>query len=259
MLAGTAEPSGESVSDCHFEYGTDASYGTSAPCDSSPSGSDPVAVAAALTGLSPATTYHYRVVMTTALGTVHGDDASFTTASPPPSNPDTPSGPSTPSTPDTPSTPSTPDTPSGPSTPGTPSGPVDPTPPADPPLTAAQFAALLKLPGTETVPAAGTVTLGTVTCPKVCGDVTITAFGPAGASRVAAAKTKKPPVYGTGKATVKKGKKVTLSFKLNAAGKKALKKSKKLKLSVTVAVKPVGVSPVTVTKSIVLKPAKRKH
>jgi hypothetical protein len=270
---GTAQPRGETVSDCHVEYGADTTYGASAPCDTTPSGTDPVAVKTAVTGLSPATTYHFHVVMTTPLGTVDGGDLSFTTAAVPVDNGggtgtgtgtgtggnQTPDGSGTPSGPGDPSTPTTPSGPSGPSAPTGPSGPTDPNPPADTPLTSSMLTTAAKLSGTKTVAADGSVPLGTVTCPSVCGDVTITVTGPAGAARVAAAaKARKPPVYGTGKATVKQGKKVTLTFKLNAAGKKALKKNPKLKVSVTVVVKQSSGKPVTVTKALVLKPAKRK-
>jgi hypothetical protein len=82
-LNATVNPEGGSVSDCHFEYGTSESYGTSIACSSSPgSGTSPVAVSADIAGLSAGTTYHYRIVATNAGGTGHGSDTQFTAATP---------------------------------------------------------------------------------------------------------------------------------------------------------------------------------
>jgi alpha-tubulin suppressor-like RCC1 family protein len=87
-LNGTVNPNGEGVSQCVFEYGTSTAYGSSAPCSSLPgSGTSPVAVSASLSGLSPNTTYHFRVSATNAGGTSIGEDASFTTL--PPASPPT--------------------------------------------------------------------------------------------------------------------------------------------------------------------------
>ena len=67
---GTVNPNSGEISECKLEYGTTSSYGSSAPCTPSPgSGSGPVAVSASLTGLSPNTTYHFRISATNAGGT----------------------------------------------------------------------------------------------------------------------------------------------------------------------------------------------
>jgi hypothetical protein len=82
-LNATVNPEGSEVSACSFEYGTSVSYGASAPCSPSPgSGTSPVAVSAAVSGLKASTAYHFRIVATNAGGTVTGADRSFTTASP---------------------------------------------------------------------------------------------------------------------------------------------------------------------------------
>ena len=79
-LNATVNPNGAAVSDCHFDYGTSSFYGSSAPCSSLPgSGSSPVAVSAAIEGLSANTTYHFRIVATNAGGTSAGEDETFTT------------------------------------------------------------------------------------------------------------------------------------------------------------------------------------
>lgn len=66
-----------------FAYGLDTGYGLTATVPSGVTGAADTAVSAALTGLAPATTYHYRVVALNAAGTVFGVDATFTTLPPP--------------------------------------------------------------------------------------------------------------------------------------------------------------------------------
>jgi hypothetical protein len=77
---GTVNPNGAPVSECKFEYGTTTSYGQNAPCAQAPgSGTEPVAVSAALESLAENTTYHFRISATGANGASHGSDATFTT------------------------------------------------------------------------------------------------------------------------------------------------------------------------------------
>ncbi|HUC00189.1 MAG TPA: hypothetical protein VMS11_10220, partial [Solirubrobacterales bacterium] len=79
-LNATLNPGGLALSDCHFEWGTDSTYGHSLSCVPNPgSGSAPVAVHADLSGLSPATPYFFRLVATTANGTADGRLGAFTT------------------------------------------------------------------------------------------------------------------------------------------------------------------------------------
>jgi phospholipase C len=85
VLGGTVDPNGVPVSECSFEYGPGPSYGASAPCSPSPgSGNSPVAVSAAIGGLNPASTYHFRLVAKSAGGTATTGDATFTTTGAPP-------------------------------------------------------------------------------------------------------------------------------------------------------------------------------
>ncbi len=80
-LNATVNPNGGEVSECKFEYGTTIAYGQTASCSSLPgSGSSPVAVTAAITGLSVNTTYHFRISATNAGGTSKGSDEPFKTA-----------------------------------------------------------------------------------------------------------------------------------------------------------------------------------
>ncbi len=79
-LNATVNPNGEEVSDCHFQYGTSALYGSSVPCSPSPgAGESPVPVSSALTGLSENHVYHYRTVATNSAGTSYGSDHAFST------------------------------------------------------------------------------------------------------------------------------------------------------------------------------------
>lgn len=67
----------------YFEYGTTPAYGSKTAVQSAPSGSTAQAVSAALSGLAASTTYHYRLLATSAGGTVVGSDATFTTTKTP--------------------------------------------------------------------------------------------------------------------------------------------------------------------------------
>ncbi len=79
-LNGTVNPEDSSVTNCHFDYGTTASYGSSVPCAVLPgSGGSAVSVSAASTDLQAGATYHFRVVATNAQGTSDGTDATFAT------------------------------------------------------------------------------------------------------------------------------------------------------------------------------------
>jgi len=76
-LTGTLDPTG--LPAVHrFEYGTSTAYGSQTP-DVSAGGDGPQPVSASVGGLSSNTTYHYRLVATTAAGSVVGADGTFTT------------------------------------------------------------------------------------------------------------------------------------------------------------------------------------
>jgi hypothetical protein len=65
---------------CQFEYGTSTTYGNSVPCEpASLEGAESQFVTGALTGLEPASTYHYRVLATNATGETEGVDGEFAT------------------------------------------------------------------------------------------------------------------------------------------------------------------------------------
>ncbi len=79
-FTGSVNPDGNTVTSCEFEYGTEQSYGQTAPCVPQPlTGTQAVAVSADLSGLQPDTTYHYRLSAGDAAGTNYGKDQTFTT------------------------------------------------------------------------------------------------------------------------------------------------------------------------------------
>jgi len=81
-LNATVDPLGEMVSNCHFDYGVSASYGSSVPCSMLPgSGSGAVEVSAPLVALSEYGVYHFRIVATNPTGTSYGSDRTFNTLS----------------------------------------------------------------------------------------------------------------------------------------------------------------------------------
>ena len=85
-LRGAVDPEGQGpITDCTFQWGTDTSYGNTAPCSALPGpGSGDQPVAADISGLAPNTTYHFRLLAANAAGTAKGADQTFTTLASPP-------------------------------------------------------------------------------------------------------------------------------------------------------------------------------
>jgi hypothetical protein len=82
-LNGIVNPQNLSTS-VKFEYGTTTSYGNEVTATPSPiNGTNPVAVSADLTGLTPGTAYHFRLVAANSAGTTNGTDMTFITNRPP--------------------------------------------------------------------------------------------------------------------------------------------------------------------------------
>src|SRR2546423_2453085 len=81
-LNGSVVPNGQETS-WHFEFGTSTSYGIATATKSAGSGTSSTNVSAAVAGLTPGTTYHYRLVASNAAGTTPGADRTFTTAGAP--------------------------------------------------------------------------------------------------------------------------------------------------------------------------------
>lgn len=85
-LAGTVNPKGGTVSNCRFEYVTEAAFqsggfagATLKTCSPTPTGNVANAVTGKVTGLAPGTAYRFRVVVTNNAGTTQAADSSFAT------------------------------------------------------------------------------------------------------------------------------------------------------------------------------------
>jgi hypothetical protein len=95
-LNGTVNPNGKQLTDCHFDLVPASQYAVDqyqsvtpaqqTPCDpdaaSIPPDSAVHAVSADVSGLSPGTTYHFRLVVASAEGAVEGVDRAFITGPP---------------------------------------------------------------------------------------------------------------------------------------------------------------------------------
>jgi plastocyanin len=81
-LRGTVDRQGKATT-YHFEYGKTISYGSATTAQSAAEVSGGQAVSAAVSSLTPGTTYHYRLVAENSAGTTDGADRTFTTALPP--------------------------------------------------------------------------------------------------------------------------------------------------------------------------------
>lgn len=80
-LRGSSLPNNNAVS-LHFEFGPDTSYGTIvAAIPASASGTTATSPAATVPGLTPGTTYHYRLVAAGEHAVIRGPDMTFTTLS----------------------------------------------------------------------------------------------------------------------------------------------------------------------------------
>lgn len=78
----TVNPNGTDT-DYYFQYGTTTAYGSNTASTDAGAGTADVAATANLTGLTPSTTYHYRVVAVSTAGPTDGVDQTFTTTTPP--------------------------------------------------------------------------------------------------------------------------------------------------------------------------------
>lgn len=82
-LHGSVNPEGETLTECYFEYGPSESYGQSAPCAPTPTGTSFTPVSAPIVGLQPHTTYHFHLVINGPKGIAAGPDRSLYTFSRP--------------------------------------------------------------------------------------------------------------------------------------------------------------------------------
>lgn len=78
MLNGAVNPLSEPTT-YEFQYGTTSAYGSSTAAQTAGTDTALHAESAAITGLKPGTTYHYRIVAASASGVTPGPDQTFTT------------------------------------------------------------------------------------------------------------------------------------------------------------------------------------
>jgi hypothetical protein len=77
-VQGTVNPNGQATT-YFFQFGATRSYGSQTATGNAGSGATKVKVTGTLTGLAPATTYHYRLVASNASGTTFGGDHALKT------------------------------------------------------------------------------------------------------------------------------------------------------------------------------------
>ena len=77
-LGGSVDPNGRSTG-WWIEYGTTTRYGSRTDTRSAGAGTSPVGVSVRVDGLNAGETYHFRLVASNDIGTVHGADKSFRT------------------------------------------------------------------------------------------------------------------------------------------------------------------------------------
>jgi hypothetical protein len=83
VLNGTVNPNGHATQ-YDFTYGPTTAYGATTTLHTVKAGTKAVAIAITVTGLTPGTTYHYRLNATNSGGAVAGADRAFTTTGHPP-------------------------------------------------------------------------------------------------------------------------------------------------------------------------------
>jgi hypothetical protein len=83
VLRGVVDPNANTT-DYLFDYGLTDVYGVDTPSRLAGHGTKAVDVTQAITGLTPGTTYHYRIAALNKSGTAYGTDRTFTTTGHPP-------------------------------------------------------------------------------------------------------------------------------------------------------------------------------
>jgi trypsin len=81
LMNGTVNPNDNSTA-YYFQWGTTTAYGNNSGTGSTNNGFGVLPVSATIAGLSPSTTYHYRLVGSNVNGTTYGADQTFTTTLP---------------------------------------------------------------------------------------------------------------------------------------------------------------------------------
>jgi hypothetical protein len=233
-LNGKVDPEGGAESEYFFEWGvgSGASYEHATTAGSLPSDGAEHLVFAAVTGLTPGSEYHFRLVAGNELGSVQGNDLKFTTSSTPPTKESVQEPPA--------SEPSPTSTSSGGSPPAGSGGP----PPSGQPETEPASGPLLK-----SVQLASTQHGG-----KVHGSLVVSPAGSGGRLQIELlAKGAAAPVGKLVRPSLQMGK-LTFALKLSGGGKATLRREGHLALTVKITLTPPKGTAVTITRAITVRP-----
>ena len=222
-VSGSVTPNGEATT-FGFDYGITTVYGAQAPAPPDPnvgSASSAEPVWATLAGLAANTTYHFRIVATSAGGTSYGGDQTFTTL---PNPPTVVAGAASAAT-----------------------------------QTAAQIASLIAGQATRAGTAAKIAALlksgGIVTALKApeAGTAVIDWYQVPPGARLAEKTKAKPLLVASGKLIFRAAGTARMRIKLTVAGKRLLKHAKQLKLTAEGIFTPIGSPPVSASGTFVLR------
>jgi plastocyanin len=231
-LKGSVNTGGEAT-EYDFEYGTDESYGKATEVKMLAAAGGSQSVSATIAGLTPGTTYHYRLVAKNPIGPGVGKDATFNTSTPTPSEPP----------------------PSPPPSPPSPQGTPPPPPPTS--MASAKLEESL-LPVVEgslklKAPAHGSSVRGSIEVSPVGAGGRLAIDLIASSASLARRVHSKLVVVGRlVRGSVVAGK-VSFSVALNARGKSALRRHHKLALTVKVTLTPPGGQAMALTRKVVLR------
>ena len=222
-VSGSVTPNGEATT-FGFDYGITTLYGAQAPAPRDPnvrSAASAQPVRATLAGLAANTTYHFRIVATSAGGTSYGGDQTFTTLPNPPAVVTGAASAATQTAARIASLIAGQLTRAG---------------------TAAKIAALLKRGGIVialNAPEAGTAVIGWYEVPP--------------GARLAKKTKAKPILVASGMLIFRAAGTARITIKLTVAGKRLLKHAKQLKLTAEGIFTPIGSPPVSAGRTFVLK------
>jgi hypothetical protein len=231
-LNGKVDPEGGAESEYFFEWGagSGASYEHTTKVVTLPSDGAEHAVSATVTGLSPSSEYHFRLVAENELGSNQGNDLKFTTISTPTKEP----------VQEPPVTePSPPSTSTGGSPPAGSGGP----PPSGQPETGPASGPLLK-----SVQLASTQHGG-----KVHGSLVVSPAGSGGRLQIELlAKGAAAPVGKLVRPSLQMGK-LSFALKLSGGGKATLRREGHLGLTVKITLTPPKGTAVTITRAVTVR------
>lgn len=230
-LKGTVATGGEAT-EYDFEYGPDESYGKVTEVKTLPAGVGSQGVSAVVAGLTPGTTYHFRLVAKNALGPGTGKDVTLTTPSPaPPSEP--PASP--------------PPLPQGTPSPPSPAPSALPAQPGEElsPILAGSFELKASAHGAFVRGSIGVLTFGAGGRLEVDLVVPATSLGRTG-------RPKQVVVGRLVRGSVAAGRS-SFSLALDARGKRALRRRHRLAVTVRVTLTPPGGHATVITKRLVLR------